>query len=731
MGDVPDSVKKCTAILKSAKNDTEKFAALFMVTKLIKGSDCNVTCKQLLADGIGFDFLKRLLTTEDVEADCPARLCRSVALSVLSSLAREPTIASRPDMLSFIPIFFDIIKQNEDDEYDENLMLVTESYECLEYIAAVEPGLKALLDAGAVCKMSEIYSVQCFQTDVALRILVTLVARFGPAAWDSTDPKPFNTLMNKIALDFETDHSERKFELCGILEALMNGCPKDIVRDSCSEESWPMSIYKGLHSILTGKLGKSQRDPALKLASAIIDLLGVEWSMSDPEKPKQFFLLLLHLYSVEIRMQLEDRSFVQIMKNAGLVTCCFHSLELAVTHLASDSLELDQKEKQQLYTALKGAFSAVISTINKLSSDLSKGKIKLEVKEKLFVCAMVRVLAAWLAQETSAMRNALYDILPFLFNFSNESFYAHRSQYIADKVKTESKMAEDEELDPMCHFAIEDRGRQIMLECKQDQVLLECFTFHWSIVHYKKPPVPKSERLKVKKGPEPALPQKLLEQMKDSRVAMISMCNIFMNITVLEPKLAETSSTFNSLLKFVMNNLPELKAIEENLVLHGNMVILGLLLLKQQAKKVDKNDFSICLYIQSVIRFLWDAYTVDESAEFPSLAVSMSYKKYWMELMELWFLGMQTMSAVVSLIPWISEFAIESGWAQGIMDSLKSLVHRPRKALPPNVKSAYEDFLCNLVDANPNVAEVLKEHDALGVCRTHLFMELGRRLFGD
>lgn len=82
--------------------------------------------------------------------------------------------------------------------------------------------------------------------------------------------------------------------------------------------------------------------------------------------------------------------------------------------------------------------------------------------------------------------------------------------------------------------------------------------------------------------------------MADSRAAIISMCNIFMNIIVLEPRFVESSATFSSLLKFVLNNLTELKNIPDNLVLHGNMAVLGLLLLKQQAKKVKKNDFSIC-----------------------------------------------------------------------------------------------------------------------------------------
>ncbi|KAJ8880863.1 hypothetical protein PR048_017335 [Dryococelus australis] len=738
MSDVPEGVKKCVAILRAAGSDTEKFAALFMVTKLVKGSDCNAHAKKLLFEAIGFTFLKKLLLTSDVPEDCPPLVYKSVAMSVLSSFCSEPELATHPEMLKNIPVFLEIVQQADDDALDDDLIVISEAYECLQAIASHEPGQKALLSMGAIAKMSEIYSQQSFQTDEALNVLVTLVTRFGPNAWDE-DPKPFHAIVNKIALDFETDHSERKFELCSILHALLFNCRREVVSQTSSGESWAQYIYKGLSDILMSKIGKAQRDPALKLASVMVEVLGVEWCLRDEDKPRQFFLLLVHLCSVEVRMQLEDRSMAQIMNNADLVTACFIVLELSIAFVATDTLDLEQKEKQQLYTALKGAFAAIMSTLVKVSKEPLDKK---EAKEKVFICAMVRVLGAWLAQETSAMKNAVNTLLPFMLTLANETFYAYRARRTAERARGEPPGVPSETssdplsqvdilrllLPAMCHLTVDEKARKIMLDVKEEEVLYECVLYHWSIVHYKKPVIPKSERGKVKKGPEPELDPSIVDEMKDSRTAMISICNIFMNITVLEAKMVEESTLFASLLKFIFNNLPELKNVSENLVLHGNLAVLGLLLLKQQAKRARKNDFSICRYIQATIRFLWDAFSVNESHDSSTLVVSMSYKQYWMELQELWFLGMQTMSAVLALVPWLSEFAIESGWAQGIIDTLKQV---KMGSLPANTKSAYEDFLCHLVDANNSVTQVLKERDALTVCRTHRFMELGKRLFGD
>ncbi|XP_033324042.1 neurochondrin [Megalopta genalis] len=744
---IPESVKKCVAILKTVENDSEKFAALFMVTKLVDSKDCTAAVKKILFEAIGSKFLKKLLSTQTVPVDCPPQVYKSVALSILSAFCGEPELASHPDMIAHVPALLEIVSQVDEDAADDMLIIVSEAYTCLQSIAQYPPGQKTLLEHKAISKMCDIYSEKSFQTDQALNILVILVGRFGPEAWDATDNAPFHAIINKIAFDFETDHTERKFELCTILQALLMNCRKDVIIETAKEESWPSSIHKALSDILGSKIGKNQRDPALKLASVMMDILGAEWTLSDKEKPKVFFLLLIQLASIEVRMQLEGKQLKTVMANVDLITSCFVILEISLAYIITDQLDLEEKEKQSLYTALKGAFAAIIGLLNAVS----KMKDLTDIKERAFICAVVRVLAAWLAQETKAMRPQIYAILPYVLTVANDTFYGYRNRKLAEKAKTNAKSKNDEgtsseesvphdpisEIDllrlllpALCYLTVEEDARKILLRHKQEEILFECLSYHWTIVHYKKPPVPKAERLKALKEAEKGEDLELYasEAMKDSRSAMVSTCNVLMNITVLEPKLVEESPTFVSVLKFMFNNLPELKQIPENLVLHGHLAVLGLLLLKQQAKCVKQNDFSICRYIQATIRFLWDAYIIDESNDPTELVVSIMYKERWMELMELWFLGMQTMAGVLQVVPWLSQFTLESGWAEEIIETLKKV---KTGSLQPNVKSAFEDLLCHLVKADQSVASVLKKCGALTVCRNHRMMELGKHLFGD
>ncbi|XP_037956325.1 neurochondrin homolog [Teleopsis dalmanni] len=723
MAEIPDAVKKCAGMLKGTKSDTEKFAALFMVTKLVKGKDCTVAAKKLLFEAIGFNFLKKLLSSKDLPNDCPPLVYKSVALSILTCFCQEEELATHKDMLEAIPTLLEIVETADDDDYDDNLIVVSEAYSCLKSIATYEPGQNALLAMGAIPKMSQIYSAQSFQTDEALHLIVLLVDKFGAESW-SDDPKPFHALVQRIALDMETDHSERKYDLCKVLSSILKTCRRDVVFNSLEGEIWPESLFKGCGDILKSKIGPKQREPTLQLIATILQVLGIQWVFMDEQK--SFFLVLLGLAAIEVRMQMDEKKLETTFKNSDLLTNCFVILELCIKHMASDQVDLDAKEKQTTYTALKGAFNQVLAVLTRVSNDKIKDSDK--PRERKFIFAIVRILSAWLAQETTAMRPAIYKLLPFMFKVANESFHSLKTWRAGSREGEQPVDVLRIMLPALCHLAVEDDARKVIFTFKQDEVLLELLEFYFSIAHYKRPPVPRAERLKRMNEPDPVPTPKQLEEMKDAREAIVSLCNILMNFTVLEPKRAEDSPLFASILKFVVENLPELKDTSDNLVMNGHLSVLGLLLLKQQAHKVKKNDFSFCRYLQATIRFLWDAYNIDESIDPTALVVSIAYKEHWMEISELWFLGMQTMCGVLPLVPWISEFAIESGWAEGIVQTLKKV---KIGTLPANVKSAYEDFLSQLVDVNADVVAVLKKADALRVCRNHRMMDLGKKLFGD
>ncbi|XP_016841885.1 neurochondrin homolog [Nasonia vitripennis] len=105
-----------------------------------------------------------------------------------------------------------------------------------------------------------------------------------------------------------------------------------------------------------------------------------------------------------------------------------------------------------------------------------------DVKERIFVCAIVRVLAAWLAQETSAMRTQVHALLPYILTVANDTFYAHRNTKLAEKANLGAKADEGSSsgehdslsdidilrllLPALCHLAVEEDARKILLKQK-------------------------------------------------------------------------------------------------------------------------------------------------------------------------------------------------------------------------------------------------------------------------
>ena len=110
-------------------------------------------------------------------------------------------------------------------------------------------------------------------------------------------------------------------------------------------------------------------------------------------------------------------------------------------------------------------------------------------------------------------------------------------------------------------------------------------------------------------------------EMVNSKYAMTTICNILMNLVVLENKVVEDAHIFYHLLKFIMNTLPSLENngevryrvsaaplppslsitlnhVLQVLVLYGNLGVLGLLILQKHTRRPKSTDYSIFRFIQ-------------------------------------------------------------------------------------------------------------------------------------
>nr|CAG4646076.1 EOG090X0266 [Macrothrix elegans] len=697
-GKVPEGVLRCVAALKGAKSDNDRFAALFVVTKLIKADDCNQQCLKLLYDAIGFDFLNRLLKSTEVPQDCPPFIYKSIALSIVSCFCSVPEIVQSHSIVGTIPILLDIVCMSDTDDMEENLMLVSDCYTCLQAIARFEAGRKALVEKDAHARLAEIYIDEMFRHDEALKLLVYLAGNQGKQMWNGRESL-FKELMTRLANDFNGETSERKFELCKMLAIFMTNRPSLTVED-LENEDWPRNTLLALESILCNKIGTAHRDSALQLVARLLEVMGINWGLKFGPSPRQFLLLLVNLACVEVRMRLEDKTLDQALETADILVACYSIVELFITFMTSQSfLDFDSKQREQAYCALKGAVGAILSLFLQVSEQYADGwTVPMHDRRTEFICASIRILGSWLSEETTSMKEEVCAAFPFVLRMCANLF--------------EKRKAGDLDLpDPLrfmlpafCHLAAEDKPRKIMLEEKLHELLFDYLQYQWGIFSrwLAKQPLPAADWLHVETTPEED--EKAEAERPDSEPAIILTAGIYMNLAVLEQELVSTDPVFPQILKFCITNVPSLVHRQDFLVLLGNLAVLGLLLLRHHTWKYANGDSAVFKFIQGTVSFLWDAHNSEESCDSLSLVISLGYKKDWPDLAEMWFLGMQGLSNVLTKLDWVVEFIIDSGWPQEIMKSLARII---AGAIDANTRTAYEDFLCCLIRAQPAKAKAV------------------------
>jgi len=371
------------------------------------------------------------------------------------------------------------------------------------------------------------------------------------------------------------------------------------------------------------------------------------------------------------------------------------------------------------------------------------------------------------------MREDVYDVLPFVLTVANETFESQKLaklQTLPGRGSTDFSNFTEETmtlqrqgdlltpdtlrflLPALCHLVVEDKSRKIVVDMKLHETLYTYLSYHWSIFDSFKHWL--EQQAAAEDAVDVAEPSFMIDnskfEMVNSKYAMTTICNVLMNLTVLEPDFVKASPIFFHILKFIMNSLPTLSleaspvaedpdkeedSIDQDpatnlLVLYGNLSVLGLLILKHHSRRPKETDISLCKFVQAVVRFLWDAHNCEESLDEEDLQVSSNYYNDWADLVDLWYLGMQVLSSLFAEVSWIAEFVMETGWPTHV---IRTLTKVRRGGIESNLtKNSYEELLCCLArpGSGAGAASVSTVHEefrkagVIAVCQTHQLKDL-------
>ncbi|NXP22613.1 NCDN protein, partial [Scytalopus superciliaris] len=675
------TLKRCLGVLRDARNDSEQFAALLLVTKAVRAGEVDAKTRRQIFEAIGFTFPSRLLTSRQPPPGCPPHTFRALGLTLLACFCTDPDLAGHSQVLNKIPTFNEVLLSPCD---PDSTSMIDDAYQCLSAILATARGPRELVTKGTVPALCQAYLSGGHGSDRALTLLVGLLAIAEAKCWQRDTPQLL-AVLSKLSSDFLKAEDMTKFELCEVLPHFIP-VSAPLTQDSQGSECLHR-VYKGLADILGSKLSQSQRDPALKLAAQLVQACGAEWIPAGSAGSK-FLALLVNLACVEVRLTLEEPDLVEVEGKKEVVTACYVLMEMGIQEcLREENPLLDKVQKMQLMRIMEEAFGAVIFYLR---------QVKQEELQDPFIFASVRILGAWMAEETSSLKQEICELLPFLVHYARKLFKEGSPAVSLPQAELGSTKGSALPQDALrfllpgfCHLTAEDKPRDILVSEGAPALLYEYFLHHWEVL-----------------TSEPAAPTPLMS----TEMSLQTMCGIFLNLVVTAPDLVRQDKTFSSLMDVLMKSLPLLLPQEHHLVLAANVATLGLMLARILAGSAALQGTQPAKeFFRATISFLSQAHTAqaDPSSDSPAMAMSPAYTSSWDDIGELWFLGMQALAACIPLFPWLPQAILQAHWLQGLSELLSRVAPA---SLDFELVAAFQGVLVELARASGPCRDVILSH---------------------
>ncbi|WAR13231.1 NCDN-like protein [Mya arenaria] len=544
-----------------------------------------------------------------------------------------------------VACFNNIVVTNPSEGDVDGEQLIDDTYDCFNSLSQSLTGLETMLAAGTVAAFCDVVVTQTFGYEKAHDLICCMVSCFGPDTWDGIEWS-YHKYVNFLGKQFVEDEEETV------------------------EPPWIRPIVHGLDNIMRSKIGSEQREPALKLASMMVQVCGI-YSLQPPYTPDfKLFLLTTHLSCVEVRMVLEDTDLTQANTKGRLLSSCYTYLENVINHLSSGPpLDLEERQVVQLHSAMVGAFGAVIHFLKRVA-------LTPELQWNSILLATVRVLGAWMAEETAALREEIYDLIPFLVQLSNENIAdATSSSNTEQPVKQDKSESDTVKNGERQSNGSETEGKVVEMDCdsgpesekksERDQNLeditkpsidvemksngntLDINTVidtHTEVEGEpdKTGPETKSQGVSTDAENEDGYTDAMQERVRDA--------NLEKDILT-EEELQELHVKAD-ILHYLLPGLCHLTAEEEPRKLLMESGALGDFLEPESIKK----------FYQSSVRFLSGAYTARHKKKGAVLDIVEPYKVVWEQISQTWFLSMQAFAACIPLYGELPGLILASSW---------------------------------------------------------------------
>ncbi|XP_061111328.1 neurochondrin isoform X1 [Conger conger] len=558
--------------------------------------------------------------------------------------------------------------------------LAADCYQVLSMVCASARGPEQLLSRGAVPALCRaVDRNQTLSREKCLPLLGHLLSsRIRPSAW-SKHPAELLSLLAAVSAEFCQASQLDRLEMCTRVPQFLP--PPGVALESGDLRSIVSQLWGVLRPMVQAKVTPAQLGPVLVLSACLLDLCG--WELVGPPK---LCCLLVNRACVEVRMGLEEYPATDLSPvQEQVITACYRIMEAAMEQACSQGLVQDTAQPQtaiaglnlqqsrQVLGVLEEAFSAVIYYLQQVGQSR---------RGDPFLFVTFRSLCAWLAEETSCLKEEVIALLPFLINYAKGHLEGEGPDKGLSDWMSEMSVTDTTEggawsgedairylLPALCHLSAEEGPRRVLLDLDTPALLVGFLERRWGA-------------LRGKRG---------VAGTRDP--SMETACSSLLNFAVTEADRVRKDPCFLSLKSLLSDALPVLLHKPRLLVLAANFCTLGLMTGRLTPASKGPVDAVQRRFFTAALRFLGGALRPGPGPA----EVSAAWAEWWEEVAELWRLGLQALAGCVCALPWLAAVAREGGW---LADTLALLA--ASSALPdPHSQGALEEALVALARQCP------------------------------
>lgn len=440
------AVQKCIETLQRARTDNEKFAALLLIANAEKIYKFSAEERKLVYGSIEFKFVWRLLNSKKDPEGCEKGMLLSIGLTIFSCMVKEMAVLDQTENIEAakcIGRLLEIInashpKKRHDGNSEESVEkeMVDNCFQILNVFAKDLPSSERILEMGMRCFLEATKGEKVTEIGIQSAMLVcqclnTRKTNKNEELKDYADS--LKLFINNLSHPFAVAQNEEKFTLLEILVNMIGNIKENKMLNTSEQSQIPSSKYlqkmrTGLMDILQSKVNEKYRHLALKLSAEMIEVYGLEWTYfkfeDEQEKySKKFLLLLMSLVSVEINMFFYDRK-----EDCNILSTLFSITENVIEAMSdfgdrtSSKTDLTSEIISKLLHTINNVVTVIIAYLDDFKDSGDVEGACMNVK----IIACMRLLCAYMSEETSAMKKEILKLEPFLLKLAKASYTVNK-----------------------------------------------------------------------------------------------------------------------------------------------------------------------------------------------------------------------------------------------------------------------------------------------------------------